>query len=298
MARRLPSLKSLQAFEAYFRCGSMMRAADELCVTHGAISRQIKVLEEQLGISLLRGPKHNLQLTPAADRLATGLVAAFDRIHSSLPGSTDDLIVSAPASFAMKWLIPRLASFMEQQPDVKVRIVERSAREHDVFGLDGAQVAICLHKGQAPAGVKGTPFLDHYFGPVLAPGLYEVLGGDPRTLLSGSRLSSETFLQGWHQWATDEGLELPDATHERIFEHNSYMLEAAAAGLGVAVTAWAFAKADIDGGRLIAPWGFRALPTRFTLLRPTRASHPAAQHFSNWLVKEGRKACLPPAALV
>ncbi|WP_262030481.1 LysR substrate-binding domain-containing protein [Microvirga sp. Mcv34] len=295
--RRLPSLKGLQAFEAFARAGSMVRAAEELSVTHGAVSRQIKALEQQLGAKLLTGPRHNLSLTPAGRELAASLSAAFDQISAGLPGAAarEELVISSPGTFAMKWLIPRLAHFVEANPEVQVRILEDSGPPE--FGRGGVQAAIRLHRSAAPPGVQATPFLDHAYGPVLSPALFETARDAPMQILRLPRLHSETFPQGWDQWAVDAGLKLPPPSAERSFEHNSYMLEAVASGLGVAVTAWAFAQADIENGRLIAPWGFKPLASRFTYLRPSLASHPAAERFGTWLVAEGRRANQPPAPL-
>jgi DNA-binding transcriptional LysR family regulator len=295
--RRLPSLKGLQAFEAFARAGSMVRAAEELFVTHGAVSRQIKALEHQLGAKLLTGPRHNLTFTPAGRELAASLSAAFDQISAALPGAEarEELIISSPGTFAMKWLIPRLTRFVEANPEVQVRILEDSGPAE--FGHSGVQAAIRLHKGATPPGVQATPFLAHAFGPVLSPALFKTARGRPMQVLRLPRLHSETFPRGWDQWAADADLELPPPLAERSFEHNSYMLEAVAGGLGVAVTAWAFAQADIENGRLIAPWGFRALASRFTYLRPSLARHPAADRFATWLVAEGRRAKQPPASL-
>lgn len=292
MRRRLPSLKGLQAFEAFARAGSMVRAADELSVTHGAVSRQIKALEQQLGAKLLAGPRHDLALTPAGRELAASLAAAFDRIAAGLPGAGagEELVVSSPGTFAMKWLIPRLAGFIESNPGIQVRIHE----DGGTASFSGVQAAIRLHRGAAPPGVKATPFLDHAYGPVLSPALSGA--ADRETVLLLPRLHSETFADGWARWAADAGVALPPPSAERSFEHNSYMIEAAAAGLGVAVTAWAFAQTDIETGRLVAPWGFQPLATRFTCLRPALASHPAADRFALWLAAEGRRAKRPPAA--
>ncbi|MGK9230841.1 LysR family transcriptional regulator [Inquilinus limosus] len=294
--RRLPSLKGLQAFETFARAGSMVRAADELCVTHGAVSRQIKALERQLGAKLVTGPRHDLTFTPAGRELAARLAAAFDQIAAGLPGAEagEELVVSSPGTFAMKWLIPRLAGFIEANPDIQVRIIEDGGAAE--FGRGGIQAAIRLHRGAAPPGVTATPFLGHAFGPVLSPGLFDGSGGTGALLLP--RLQSETFAEGWARWAVDAGVDLPRPSAERSFEHNSYMLEAAAAGLGIAITAWAFAQSDIETGRLVAPWGFLPLTTRFTCLRPALASHPAADRFARWLVAEGRRAKPPPAPLI
>ncbi|MGK9170998.1 LysR family transcriptional regulator [Inquilinus limosus] len=296
--RRLPSLKSLQAFEAFARVGSMVRAADELCVTHGAVSRQIKALERQLGAKLLTGPRHGLTFTPAGQELAACLATAFDQIAAGLPGAEagEELVVSSPGTFAMKWLIPRLAGFIEANPGIQVRIIEDGGAVE--FGRGGVQAAIRLHRGAVPPGMTTTPFLTHSFGPVLSPGLFDRAGRAAAQALLLPRLHSETFAESWARWAADAGVDLPRPSAERSFEHNSYMLEAAAAGLGIAVTAWAFAQSDIEAGRLIAPWGFLPLATRFTCLRPSLVSHPAADRLARWLVTEGRRAKPPPGPLI
>ena len=295
---RLPSLKALQAFEAFARAGAMTRAAEELNVTHGAVSRQIKALEQQLGARLVSGPRHNLALTPAGRDLAVSLGAAFDMMAAGLPGAdtSEDLMVACLGTFAMKWLIPRLPRFLERRPGVRVRIVETPASVD--FGQGGPQAAIRLRSGAAPPGVKATAFLGHAYGPVLSRDLFDRAGARADRLLRLPRLHSETFASGWAKWAGDVGLDLPAATQEQAFEHNSYMLEAAAAGLGVAVTAWAFAQADVLAGRLVAPWGFQPLPTRFTYLRPSLAENSLAQAFGVWLREEGRRDPTPPEALL
>ncbi len=292
--RRLPSLKGLQAFEAFARAGLMTRAAEELSVTHGAVSRQIKALERQLGTRLLAGPKHALTLTPAGRELAASLGPALDMIAASLPGAAADreLVVSCLSTFAMKWLIPRLPHFIDRHPGGRVRIVED--RGAAAFGQAGAHAVIRLWRGPPEPGIKATPFLDHAYGPVLSPALFEAAARDPAKLLALPRLHSETFAAGWAKWADDAGVALPPATAERAFERNSYMLEAAAAGLGCAVTGQAFAQADIEAGRLVAPWGFHPLPTRFTYLRPALNEPPLSKAFGAWLATEGRKA--PPPA--
>lgn len=298
--RQLPSLNALRAFEAYARSGSMVLASEELCVTHGAISRQIKALECALGTELLIGPRHALQLTRAGRNLADALLEGFDRIAAGLPGSNEDeeLVISVPATFAMKWLIPRLAGFTEHHPDVRVRIVETISSDNLFVGEDGAHAAIRLYEGPPPAGVTATAFLDHAYGPVIASTLFEADGRNPERVLHRTRLASETFPHGWDQWAAEAGVTLSESSRVRSFEHNTYLLEAVAGGLGIAVTAWAFAQPEIEAGRLVAPWGFRQLPTHFNFLRPSRAGHPASVRFASWLSREGRRAKPPPVALI
>lgn len=295
MTRRpLPSLRGLQAFEVFARTSSMTRAAAELSVTHGAVSRQIKALEAQLGARLVDGPKHQLQLTPAGRELASSLSTAFDMVASALPGAAADqeLVVACPGTFAMKWLIPRLPRYLESRPGVRVRLVEDRAGD---FSRGGVQAAITLQRGAAPAGLRATPFLGHAYGPLLSGDLFESLKRDRRKVLGLPRLHAETFASGWAMWAADIGLNLPEASAERSFEHNFYMIEAAAAGLGVAITAWAFVEADILSGRLVAPWGFHPLASRFTYLRPAQADHALAAEFGRWLQAEGRRDAEAPA---
>ena len=294
MTRRpLPSLRGLQAFEVFARTGAMTRAAAELSVTHGAVSRQIKALEAQLGARLVEGPKHQLRLTPAGRELASSLSSAFDMVALALPGAEagQELVVACPGTFAMKWLIPRLPRFLHSRPGVRVRFVEDRAGD---FSRGGVHAAITLQRGAAPAGLRATPFLDHAYGVVLSGEQFESLNQDRCKVLRLPRLHAETFASGWAMWAADMNLDLPEESAERSFEHNFYLIEAVAAGLGAAITAWAFVQADVLSGRLAAPWGFHPLASRFTYLRPAQADNTLAAEFGRWLQQEGRRDAKPP----
>jgi LysR family glycine cleavage system transcriptional activator len=296
--RRLPPLTSLRAFEAFARSGSMTLAADELCVTHGAVSRQVRGLEDQLGARLVEGPKHALRLTLAGRELAAGLSSAFDLIAAALPGAgpVEELSVSCLGTLAMKWLIPRLPDFLDAHPGLRVRIVESHGPVD--FAAGDLHAAIRVVELDARTGAEATPFMAHYHGPVLSPELLASVGGDLQAVLRLPRLNSETFRPAWASWAARAGVApLPPAPTEREFEHNSYMLEAAAAGLGVAVTPWAFAMADIERGRLVAPFGFEPVEARFVYLRPLRSRNPAAAAFGEWLKQQGASSAPPPAPI-
>jgi DNA-binding transcriptional LysR family regulator len=296
MARpALPSLTGLRAFEAFARSGSMTVAADELCVTHGAISRQVRALELRLGLALTSGPKHQLKLTPAGAEMAAALTTAFDVIGAALPGAgpTQELVVSCLGTLAMKWLIPRLPEFLDAHRGVTVRILESHAPVDFNQGVHGA---IRISDCPWPAGTKVMPFMEHFHGPVLSPALLAQAGGDPGAMLALPRLRSETFRPAWSQWAARCGVDLPAAV-DREFEHNSYMLEAAAAGIGVAIAPWAFAAADIERGRLVAPLGFEAVESGFVYLRPRLGDNKAAAAFGDWLRDEGRRGPAPPKAI-
>lgn len=296
MSRRpLPSLTGLRAFEAFARLGSMTAAAGELCVTHGAVSRQVHALEARLGVALVTGPRHELRLTDAGRRLAGALTPAFEMITAALPGSgpEEELVVSCLGTFAMKWLIPRLPGFHARHPGVRVRIVE--SHEPVDFSRGGLHAAIRIEAGRPPEGVRVTPFMSHHHGPVMSPALWDEAGRDLKAVLALPRLHSETFREAWAAWAGRADVELPATPTEREFEHNTYMLEAAAAGLGVGITAWAFAAADLELGRLVAPFGFEPVTDRFVFLQPRLADNPVAKAFGAWLKDEGARSPAPPA---
>ncbi len=285
-----PPLNALYAFEAFARRGGMTAAADELCVTHGAVSRQVRQLEDRLGVVLVEGPKTRLRLTEAGLALADQLTTAFRSIETAV-GAQDrgasSLHLSCLGSLAMKWLIPRLASFHAANPDVQVRIAESYAPVD--FRRGGFDLAVRVGQGFDTQAMEVTPFMRQFHGPVLAPRL---LSGSPdaRAVLSDlPRLWSQSYPQAWLEWQKNAGVALAEPATTRAFEHNTYMIEAAAAGLGAAVCPWTFVAEDLAQGRLVAPFGFAATGASYVVLRPKGARHKAAALFRDWLVAQGAR---------
>ncbi len=303
MARRqLPPLNALRAFEAFGRHGRMTLAADELCVTHGAVSRQIRQLEEQLGVALTEGPRSRLRLTEAGLKLAQALTPAFDQIADAVPRPAQvgprPLVVSCLPTFAMKWLIPRLPGFQAAHPEVPVRVAESNGPFD--FKADGIDLAIRMRRvgdAEYPDSIA-HPFMRHFHGPVMAP---ELAAAGPATferICGLPRLLTRTYTRSWSDWIDDLGLDdLPPAPSEQEFDHYFYMLEAAAAGLGVAVGPWAFVQRDLASGRLVAPLGFARGETRIVALTPRDGGSEAALLFRDWLLAEGASTPHPPEAL-
>ncbi|CAN7474355.1 LysR substrate-binding domain-containing protein [Phenylobacterium sp. LjRoot225] len=297
MRRPLPSLTGLRAFEAFARAGSMTGAAAELNITHGAVSRQVRALETRLGARLVVGPRHDLRLTDAGRRLAAALGMAFDQIRAALPGAEaeHELVVSCLGTLAMKWLIPRLPAFLDRHPALRLRIIESHAPAD--FSQGGIHAAIRILGERPPEGVAAVPFMDHHHGPVLSPERWRACNGALAEVLKLPRLHSETFRPAWSEWARHAGVDLPPSVEDREFEHNSYMLVAATAGLGAAVAPWAFAAPDIEAGRLVAPFGFRRFDARYVLLHPARTQNGAVQALADWLREAGAQTPLPPPPL-
>lgn len=298
MARRLPSLNALRAFEAFARHGRMTLAADELCVTHGAISRQIRQLEEQLGVALTEGPRSRLRMTPQGLTLAQALSPAFDQIEAAVPRPPQvgqrPLVVSCLPTFAMKWLIPRLPRFQSAHPDVPVRVMEANGPfDYESDDVDLA-IRMRLPGRTYPEDSVETPFMGHFHGPVMSPDL--AAGIEPTLALIGTlpRLHTRTFPEGWSEWACKMPSDLPAPVSEQEFDHFFYLIEAAAAGLGVAIVPWAFVQRDLASGRLTAPLGFIAGEASVVVLTPLAGASPRVSIFRDWLVEEGRSTPMPP----
>lgn len=290
--RTLPPLNALRAFEAFGRNGRMTAAADELFVTHGAVSRQIRQLEQWLGFPLTEGPKTQLKLTPEARRLLGAASAAFDLIEEAAartPVADKDLRLACSGTLAIRWLIPRLSDFLGRHPDIRIQLREL-AGEVD-FEADEADAAIQIRTRRVP-GQQMTPFLADHYGPVLSPARWESLGHEPAALWNEPRLHSRTWLGAWDSWAA--AAPLPPPTVERSFEHFSHAIEAAAAGLGVAMSPWTFVADDVASGRLVAPIGFMTRPAKLALVRPSGRDNPAIDRLAEWLVEQGARMPAPP----
>ena len=303
MARRiLPSLNALRAFEAFARHGRMTLAAGELCVTHGAISRQIRQLEEQLGVALTEGPRSRLRMTEAGLKLAQGLSPAFDQIEAAVPRPPQvgprPLVVSCLPTFAMKWLIPRLPRFQAAHPDIPVRVMESNGPFD--FQADGVDLAIRMRTlGKAyPQDAVETPFMEHFHGPVMSPELAASITPTLANICALPRLHTRTFMESWSDWARKMPGDLPEPVSQQEFDHYFYLIEAAAAGLGVAVGPWAFVQRDLANGRLTAPLGFVAGEASVVALTPIEGTSPAAIRFRDWLVEEGAATPMPPTSTV
>lgn len=290
-----PPLNALRAFEAFARHGAMTAAAVELCVTHGAVSRQVAALQAHLGVALVTGPRHRLVLTPAGAELAQSLTGAFGTIAKAVLKARGDprreIEISCLGTFALKWLIPRLQGFLDAHPQVRVRMSESyAAVDFRRERFDGA-IRI-LDPGPVPKGIEVTPFLLNHQGPVAAPHLTPP--GQPFEAFAAlPRLSAATFRESWRVWSELVGRVLPPASVEREFGHNHSMIEAAASGMGVAIAPWTFVAPEIAAGRLVAPYGFAERSSRIVFLRPAGRPDASVDAFRDWLVAEGEASPVP-----
>lgn len=294
MKRRLPPLNALRAFEAAGRLGRLNLAADELAVTHGAVSRQVKQLESWLGTRLFTGTRHAPQLSAAGARLLPELSTAFDRIETAVCEIAKDrerpLDVSCPGTFTMKWLIPRLHHFHVRHPDIEVRLSSH-VKSSDPLA-ESTDVAIRITHGSWPDNMEVQPLFNERFGPVCAPSL--VAGR--RYPLSVPLLHTISRRTAWADWQQLSGESLA-GTVESEYEHFYFMLEAAISGLGMAIAPWPLVADDVTTGRLIAPYGFINSGLDYVVLR-RKGQNRRAEIFCSWLqcaaadyaLREGHRA--------
>lgn len=292
MSRDLPPLNALRAFEATARLNSVSRAAEQLHVTHGAISRQLKVLEEHLGVSLFVKEGRGLKLTDAGLRLRDASGDAFERLRTACAeisqGASDaPFVLGCSGSLLARWFIPRLGKLNADLPDLRLHL---SAGEGDLDprrpGLDAWLV---FAEPPWPADMQVYELAHERIGPVLSPRFarFEKLAEAPAQVLAGEPLLHTTSRpQAWPNWAGAHGIAPGQLHYGQGFEHLYYLLEAAVAGLGVAIAPEPLVIDDLRAGRLAAPWGFSETSARLALWVPRRADDGRARQLAHWLTAE------------
>lgn len=299
MTARLPSLNGLRAFEAAARHLSFTLAAAELNVTQTAISHQIRRLEEELGLQLFVRKNRALTLTAAARDYLPGVRAAFQDLRLATDrllrrDASPVLTISTLASFAAKWLLPRLASFQEAHPGIDVRIT--TSTEPVDFRKGDVDAAIRYGRGQWP-GLHATWLTADELFPVCSPALRDGARPlrRPDDLAHHVLLHTSSSGDDWRLWLTAAGLPIDMARHGPTFDLNLMTVQAAIDGLGVAIGRTSYVQDDIDRGRLIVPFDI-ALPADagFYLVSPhAAADNPKLSAFRSWLVAAARRGDQP-----
>lgn len=292
MSRDLPPLNALRAFEAVARLGSVSQAAEQLHVTHGAVSRQLKALEAHLGIRLFDKDGRGLKLTDAGSRLREVSSDAFDRLRGVCAELRQDsheapFVLGCSGSLLARWFIPRLGRLNAELPDLRLHL---SAGEGDLDprrpGLDALLV---FAEPPWPADMQVLELASERIGPVLSPHFsrFEALRQAPaQALLDESLLHTTSRPQAWPSWARHNGIDPQALRYGQGFEHLYYLLEAAVAGLGVAIAPEPLVSDDLRAGRLAAPWGFSETPAQLALWVPRRAADGRARQLAHWLRNE------------
>lgn len=299
-AARLP-LNALRTFEAAARLQSFLRAADELAVTPGAVSRQVKALETELGVRLFERFNRAVRLTPAGERLAEGVrqgLAAMQAALAEAKGArAGPLAVSVMHSLAARWLVPRLHDFQQRYPDIQV-LVAASDLPADLV-RDRIDLAIRYGVGPYP-GFAATRLIATRMFPVCSP---KFLAGQalrtPRDLARTLLLSdvNVTAIEAtWRHWLAAADAAEVDPSQGLQFSNTYLAIEAALAGRGVALAQEAMVVDELAAGRLVRPFDL-AIPgphSHWILTLPETADLPAVRRFRTWLIEQARRDSLFP----
>jgi LysR family transcriptional regulator, glycine cleavage system transcriptional activator len=295
MRRRLPPLKTLPAFEIAADRLSFSAAAGELNLTHGAISRQVRALEDHLGVPLFRRHNRRLELSAAGVALLPAVRQALHLLetgaaHVAAQPKQGALVVSCLATFMMRWLIPKLYGFGALHPKIEVRLAASHAPVD--FVHDGIDVAIRLGRRPWPRNITASPFLEDRVGPVCSPALLERRRLErPADLRHCTLLHAETRPDAWSDWLRKAGATAAGAHAAKglRFEHSYFLLEAAASGLGIAIGSYPLVEHDLRSGRLVAPFGFAPSGRSYCVLHARQMAGVAkVQAFRSWISQTAR----------
>jgi LysR family transcriptional regulator, glycine cleavage system transcriptional activator len=289
---RLP-LTALRVFEAAARHESFLVAAEELAITPGAVSRQIKALETELAVRLFERFNRAVRLTETGKRLATGvrqglslMEEAVAEVRSERPGV---LAVTAMHSFAARWLVPRLHLFNERHPDIQV-LVAASDQAVDLV-RERYDVAIRFGKGPFP-GFAAKKLVSLFMFPVCSPRLLEQTRLDTPKDLAKVHLLADVYLATgephWGDWLELAGAPEVDWRRGQQFSNVYLAIEAAIAGRGVALGERALVLDELATGRLVKPFDLELLSpfSQWILTLPEKADRPDIRKFRNWLVAQ------------
>ena len=292
MVRRLPPLRSLRAFESAARHLSFARAADELHVTPAAISQQIKLLEDHLGQALFRRAGGVSLTEPAAAALPL-LTDAFDRLERAVERlrvgrDGGPLVVSAPPSFAARWLIPRLERFQIQYPEIdlhlaaSVRLVDFDTEDVDMAIRYGNGLYGGLHVERLKA--EAVVAVAH---PRLAADLTAPADLLKATLLHNEGMNWDTTYPDWPGWLKNAGVTADGPLKLRAFGDANLLIQAATSGLGAALVWQTLVAEELEQGRLVALFPAQPLTNAYHLVcPPNRLNSPKVTAFRAWVMSE------------
>ncbi|WP_200843604.1 transcriptional regulator GcvA [Pantoea sp. 18069] len=289
-----PPLLALRAFVEVGQRGSIKAAAQALHVTSGAVSQQIRLLEDRVGVTLFTRERQGLRLTEAGASVHPALLQAFAQIAQAMQSleqtkARPTLTVSTVATFAASWLVPRLGRFKQRHPKIEVRVEATSA----LVDMRQGRVDVALRHGLgAYPGLAVTRLMAPVLVPVARPGL---VGSNAQLATPEDCLGYALLHDGdradWPLWFAAHGV-APDARAERgtAFEDDFLLIRAAEAGQGLALVPQEYARDEIAAGRLVQvlakPW-----PARFAyylVTQPDARQRPEVKAFVDWILEEAQ----------
>ncbi|PJX20400.1 LysR family transcriptional regulator [Advenella sp. S44] len=292
MRKDIPSLNALQAFESAARLLSVSKAGAELHVTHGAISRQIRLLESALGVALIEKDGRGIKLTDSGVLLRDASGAAFERVRAACAeirhrNSNLPFVLACPGSLLARWFIPRLDRLNQDLPQLRLQL---TAGEGELDPRNpNVDATLCFATPPWADDLHVYDLGPEHIGPVISPRYanYTALASaEVSSLLQEPLMYPASRPQAWAQWAQANQLPADSLQLGTAFEHLYYLLEAATAGLGVAIAPQQVVADDLAAHRLEAPWGFVQTAARLSLCVPRARSNQRCAALAQWLSKE------------
>jgi len=291
---RLPPLNAVRAFEAAGRYVSFSRAAEELHVTPGAISRHVKLLEDTLGVQLFHRHAQGLTLSKPGLRLLpqfTDALQGITRAVDSLQADETEVRVISEPTIGIRWLFPRLPHFQQIHPDLTVT-VGLFNKGYDDFFDGGYDLGIeqALMRSNRPAELEATPLRQEDLTPVCSPAILE--SGppliNPEDVLNYTLLHPSTDYWDWKKWFDGAGLDPADAEGGQVFDTTETALRATLSGLGITIGDLFLVREELASGQLVVPFDLIvSANTGYSLLcRPGGYRDPKLSAFRDWLLDE------------
>jgi len=287
MRQPVRSLPSLNCFRAAAELESFTLAGERLNLSHGAISRAVRLLEEDLGTTLFERRNRRVFLTEDGERLLRAVSEGLERIEREVTlirthNETRPLTLSCEPTLMMRWLLPRLPAFQEQNPEIPIHLVAGGGPVRLGNGID---LAIRRDDFAVRDGLTVSPLFDEETGPVCRPDKEALYFHTGSLLPEAPRLHTKTRLQAWAHWGAVSGCPVDDAPGQ-TFEHFYFSLQAAVAGLGVAIGPRRQVQDDLESGLLCAPMGFHKDGSSYVLLSAAPIeSGSQTETVLNWLGK-------------
>jgi DNA-binding transcriptional LysR family regulator len=289
---QLPSLSAFRVFDAAAKAGSFVKAAELLHVTHGAVSRQIRQLEENLGLALFERRNRAVFLTDAGRALQLTTASVFEQLESAVhrlrqQAHDDVLVLSCEPTIAMKWLIPRLPGFQKAHPDIQLHLF--SAGGPIDLHKSGVDLALRRDDFQWDGDVHALTLCDEWIGPVCSR-------AQARSWEALPWLHTKSRPSAWKTWLRHSGLVVKEG--ERVqYEHFYLCIQAALSGQGLAVASCLMVQDELSSKTLVAPHGFVRDGSHYCLLssRPLEED-PKRLRFAHWVMQEMQQCTAQAAA--
>lgn len=254
---RLPPLNALRAFEAAARHEGFIAAADELFVTRGAISRQVKILEDHIGVQLFHRNARGVELTAAGQRLypvLTGAFAMMQREVEQIAADASELRVICPPTLSIRWLLPQLEQFRAAHPEIKLQL---TTDFYSSKGFRGAEYDLGIsveNRVGRPPDIEVLPLFEMVLAPACAPSLLPALADGPAAL-AGQRLLHESPRRfDWATWVQHFGVEQVDPASGEAFPNLDMATRAAVIGAGVVMADLVLCHEELARGDLVLPF--------------------------------------------